>query len=82
MTDDKKHLWGRHLEHTPREENILFCSGRDIQALPMADEILLPYDIWTNRAHCIMLESQGLILPEHLIRILRGLDLLLSLIHI
>ncbi len=76
MAEEKKHLWGGHLEHTPCEENILFCSGRDIQELPMADEILLPFDIWANRAHCIMLESQGLILPEHLSRILRGLDLL------
>ena len=38
----------------------------------MADEILLPFDIWTNRAHCIM-EQCGLIQSTHLTGILNGL---------
>ena len=46
----------------------------------MADEVLLPYDIWTNRAHCIMLERQGLIPKESLSKILTGLRQLEKLI--
>jgi len=40
----------------------------------MADELLIPYDIWTNRAHSLMLEECGLISTQTLAGILRGLD--------
>ena len=47
----------------------------------MADELLLPYDIWTNRAHCIMLQRQGLIPTEILNKILAGLRQLEKLVE-
>ncbi|GIT08713.1 MAG: hypothetical protein CM1200mP30_23430 [Pseudomonadota bacterium] len=39
----------------------------------MADQILLPFDIWTNRAHCIMLQKQDIISVNCLEKILTGL---------
>ncbi len=42
----------------------------------MADEVLIPYDLWTNRAHSIMLYEQGLIPQSALLGILQGLDAL------
>jgi argininosuccinate lyase len=75
MIDKKQsQIWGSHLNKQPNEQNVLFCAGRDVQELPMADHILLPYDIWTNRAHCIMLHKQGIITDEHLQSILAGLN--------
>ena len=80
MKPKKIQIWGNRLKGKPVEENVLFCAGRDVKALPKADEILLPYDIWTNRAHCIMLERQGLISKNILSEILIGLNLLDTLV--
>ena len=73
MNDERKTLWGGHLIQNPAQQNVQFCAGRDVREVPMADEILLPFDIWTNRAHCIMLEQCGLIQGTHLTGILNGL---------
>ena len=81
MKKRQTQIWGSHLKNQPNEQNILFCAGRDVKELPMADELLLPYDIWTNRAHCIMLHKQGLIPTESLRKILTGLRLLEKLIE-
>jgi argininosuccinate lyase len=40
---------------------LAYCSGRDVAALPMADELLLPYDIWGTEAHAIMLHERGVL---------------------
>ncbi len=81
MKSEKKQVWGSHLTHTPAEQNILFCAGRDVKSLPMADEVLLPYDIWTNRAHSIMLYQQKIISDETLVPILQGLTELEELVR-
>ena len=81
MKHKQSQIWGSHLKNPPDEQNILFCAGRDVQELPMADELLLPYDIWTNRAHCIMLEKQGLIPKASLTKILTGLSQLEELVE-
>ena len=73
MNDERKTLWGGHLIQNPAQQNVEFCAGRDVREVPMADEILLHFDIWTNRAHCIMLEQCGLIQGTHLTDILNGL---------
>ncbi|MGK5090612.1 argininosuccinate lyase [Deltaproteobacteria bacterium TL4] len=73
MTEKKSQVWGNHLNVAPKEANVLFCAGRDVQALPMADQTLLPYDIWTNRAHNIMLHRQKIIDSTTLTNILKGL---------
>lgn len=79
MSIKKQQVWGSHLEESPAAQNVLFCAGRDVQTLPMADEVLLPYDIWTNRAHAIMLWEQKIIPKTTLLAILTGLDELASL---
>ncbi len=51
----KQQVWGSRLSSAPDQLNIEFCAGRDVKNLPMADEVLLKYDIWTNLAHAQML---------------------------
>ncbi|MGK0289829.1 MAG: argininosuccinate lyase [bacterium] len=62
----KNQIWGDHLEKTPDTANVQFCAGRDVNAIPMADEVLLPFDIWTNLAHSIMLHQVGVLSKEEL----------------
>ncbi|HUJ76156.1 MAG TPA: argininosuccinate lyase, partial [bacterium] len=73
MTAAKPQIWGGHLALPPDELMLRFCAGRDVQPLPMADAELLPFDLWTNRAHAIMLQRQGIIAPALLGRMLAGL---------
>ena len=61
MTIPKQQIWGSHLAETPDELMVRFCAGRDVTPLPMADAELLPFDLWTNRAHAIMLARQGIL---------------------
>ena len=79
MNDERKTLWGGHLIQNTAQQNVQFCAGRDVREVPMADEILLPFDIWTNRAHCIMLEQCGLIQGMHLLLMVMLLHLALGL---
>ena len=80
MKNKPSQIWNSHLVQQDIEQNILFCAGRDVQTLPMSDELLLPFDIWTNRAHCIMLQKQDLISKDILRCILIGLSNLEKLI--
>jgi argininosuccinate lyase len=52
---EKAQVWGGRLNTSPDKMNIAFCSGRDVVSVPMADALLLKYDIWTNLAHVKML---------------------------
>jgi len=54
-------IWGHRLEGEPEELSISYCAGRDVRTIPMADEILIPFDIWNTEAHNIMLHRQGII---------------------
>jgi argininosuccinate lyase len=59
---------------TPPEDLIIaYCAGRDVQPRPPADEVLIPYDLWTNAAHVAMLHKQEIISPEHAAKIFDGL---------
>jgi argininosuccinate lyase len=73
MSEVKRRVWGGHLGQTPDEAMLRLCAGRDVTPLPMADEVLLPFDLWTNRAHAIMLGRQGIVEPAVLRRMLAGL---------
>jgi argininosuccinate lyase len=53
---------------------LAYCAGRDVAGRPPADQALIPYDLWTNRAHCRMLTRKGIITPETGRAIARGLD--------
>jgi len=66
-------LWGGRFEKLPSKEMVDFLSGRDVKALPACDEILVPYDLWGNRAHVIMLCRQGIVSKQDARKILRGL---------
>ncbi|MBG55981.1 MAG: argininosuccinate lyase [Deltaproteobacteria bacterium] len=73
MSKKISQIWGNHFNNQPDEQNVLFCAGRDVKEISMADQILLPFDIWTNRAHCIMLYKQEIISTNCLEKILTGL---------
>jgi argininosuccinate lyase len=73
MNGAKRQIWGSHLSAPPDALMVRFCAGRDVTPLPMADAELLPYDLWTNRAHAIMLARQGIAPPEVLRRQLEAL---------
>ncbi|MFC1715464.1 argininosuccinate lyase [Candidatus Poribacteria bacterium] len=66
-------VWGHRLEGKPEELSILYCAGRDVKVVPMADEILIPFDIWNTEAHNIMLHRQGIISRDELRVILSAL---------
>jgi argininosuccinate lyase len=76
MKDKRGPIWGGHLEADPDALMVRFCAGRDVTALPMADAELLPFDLWTNRAHAIMLGRQGILSQAALGRLLAALTAL------
>ena len=62
----KKTIWGNHLKLDDKKKesakaNIRFCAARDVASVPMADEKLVVWDLWTNYAHCQMLAKQKII---------------------
>jgi len=73
MSRAKVQVWGRHLDQPPDRLMLEFCAGRDTRAVPMADESLLPWDLWTNRAHAIMLGRQAIVPQALVARILAAL---------
>ena len=53
---------------------LAYCAGRDVIGREAADARLIPWDIWTNRAHAVMLRETG-ILPAPLAnRLFQALD--------
>jgi argininosuccinate lyase len=66
-------LWGGRFEELPSREMVDFLSGRDVKGIPPCDERLIPYDLWGNRAHVLMLCRQGILSKQDGRRILRGL---------
>jgi len=72
-------LWGGRFEELPSEEMVDFLSGRDVRGIPPRDEQLIPYDLWGNRAHVLMLCHQGILSKQDGKKILKGLRELESL---
>ena len=72
-------LWGGRFEELPSKEMVDFLSGRDVKGIPPCDERLIPYDLWGNRAHVLMLCRQGILSKQDVKRILRGLKEIESL---
>jgi argininosuccinate lyase len=66
-------LWGGRFEELPSEEMVDFLSGRDVKGIPPCDERLIPYDLWGNRAHVLMLCQQALVSKQDGKKIVRGL---------
>lgn len=72
-------LWGGRFEKLPPKEIVDFLSGRDVKGIPPCDERLIPYDLWGNRAHLLMLCRQGIVSKQDGRRIFKGLEALESL---
>ena len=64
---------GGRFDSLPSQEIIDFLSGRDVRGLPPCDERLIPYDLWGNRAHAVMLCRQGILSRKEGKKILKGL---------
>lgn len=52
-------VWQNPAKGTPRASFVAFSAGRDVVGLPESDSALVPYDIWTNRAHAMGLRMIG-----------------------
>jgi argininosuccinate lyase len=66
-------LWGGRFEELPSKEMVDFLSGRDVKEISPCDERLIPYDLWGNRAHVLMLCQQAILSKQDGRKILRGL---------
>lgn len=66
-------LWGGRFKDLPSQEMIHFLSGRDVKGMPPCDERLIPYDLWGDRAHVLMLCQQGILSKQDGKKILKGL---------
>jgi argininosuccinate lyase len=66
-------VWGNRLGGKPEELSVMYSAGRDVKALPMADELLIPFDIWNTEAHDIMLYKQGILNRDEIKVILSAL---------
>ncbi|MCX6791605.1 MAG: hypothetical protein NT149_01035 [Candidatus Gottesmanbacteria bacterium] len=73
MEKNTQKLWGAAFSQKPSEAVIAFTAGRDVVAVSPADEKLLPYDLWVNKAHCVMLAKIGIIPKSDAGKILKGL---------
>lgn len=65
-------LWGGRFKEIPPKEIIDFLSGRDIKGIPPSDQRLIPYDLWGNIAHVLMLLKQRILSKNDTIKILKG----------
>jgi argininosuccinate lyase len=66
-------LWGGRFEELPSKEMVDFLSGRDVKGIPPCDERLIPYDLWGNRGHVLMLCRQRVLSKQDGKKILKGL---------
>ena len=64
---------GGRFEELPSKEMVNFLSGQDVRGIAPRDETLIPYDLWGNRAHVLMLCHQGILSKQDGKRILKGL---------
>ncbi len=67
-------LWGAAFDQSPEEAVIRFTSGRDVHPVEAADNTLLTYDLWVNKAHALMLYKQNIIDKEDATVLLKGLE--------
>lgn len=66
-------LWGAAFTQQPSHAVIAFTAGRDVVGLAPADAALLPYDVWCNQAHVVMLAKTGIIPQTDTAKILMAL---------
>lgn len=66
-------LYGTSLV-SPTPEVVAFMAGWDVATKGAADQALVPFDLWVNRAHTRMLMAQAILTPAQGQAILGGLD--------
>lgn len=74
-------LWGHACTEVPDAYTHAFTSGRDVVGLPPSDVALIPYDLWVNMAHTVMLAKTGCIPVGSACHILHGLKRLENLVQ-
>lgn len=73
MAVSTRPIWSKRASQAPSTRVLAYCAGRDVASRPPADFDLIPYDLWTNRAHCLMLARRRIIDPATHRRIGRAL---------
>jgi argininosuccinate lyase len=68
-----KRLWGKRFEKGPSPLAEGFTSGRDVREIAPADQRLIPYDLWGNRAHVVMLARRAIIPRKEARILIKGL---------
>lgn len=66
-------VWGKRIDASPDQMNLEFCAGRDVKTVPMAENSLIKYDIWTNLAHVKMLHEVGVLNTDECDQLVQGL---------
>jgi len=73
MTKSITKLWGTAFSKTPKNEAVNFAAGRDVQSLPAADELLIPYEIKASLAYVNGLKDQKIIDQKTYKQLISGL---------
>ncbi|MBM3223966.1 MAG: hypothetical protein FJZ47_09215, partial [Candidatus Tectomicrobia bacterium] len=73
QADTTTRLYGTNLV-SPTPEVVAFMAGWDVASKGAADQALVPFDLWLNRAHTRMLVAQAILTPAQGQAILQGLD--------
>ncbi len=56
-----KTVWQARMKRPPSALHVAYTAGWDVCQRPMADAVLIPYDLWLNQAHALMLYRSGII---------------------
>jgi len=72
LAQSTSRLYGTSLV-SPTPEVVAFMSGWDVASKGAADQALVPFDLWVNRAHTRMLVAQSILTPAQGQAIVRGL---------
>ncbi len=67
-------LWGSAFTEQPSDAVVAFTAGRDVASVDASDIALLPYDLWCNQAHTVMLAKTGIIPTSDASKILMALS--------
>jgi argininosuccinate lyase len=67
-------VWSKKQHDAAADANIRYCAGRDVVARPPADALLLEADLWTNRAHAVMLARRKILTAPQAAAILDALE--------
>lgn len=49
------------MKQAPSALHLGYCAGYDVREKPMADQRLIPFDLWVNQAHALMLLEVGIL---------------------